>query len=87
MSREGPDGNIEYENIQRKVKGDKTFFKTEFKLVEYHGTVLPTIAVSCVTEILFKVETYHCLLNKILMLRLNTTYHVQEVDAFFLTYR
>ena len=37
VSREGPDGTTEWEQVQGKVKGDKTFFKTEFKLVEYHG--------------------------------------------------
>ena len=39
VSREGPDGTTEWDTVQGKVKGDKTFFKTEFKLVEYHGTV------------------------------------------------
>ncbi|XP_028395171.1 arrestin domain-containing protein A-like [Dendronephthya gigantea] len=39
VSREGPDGNVEWEKVQRQVKGDKTFFKTEFKLVEYHDGI------------------------------------------------
>ena len=37
VSREGPDGTTEWDSVQKKVKGEKTFFKTEFKLVEYHG--------------------------------------------------
>ena len=39
VSREGPDGTTVWEEVQKKVKGEKSFFKTEFKLVEYHGTV------------------------------------------------
>lgn len=39
VSREGPDGTTEWDTVQGKVKGDKTFFKTEFKLVEYHDGI------------------------------------------------
>ncbi len=44
-SREGADGTTEWETVQGKVKGDKTFFKNEFKLVEYHGTVYNNIII------------------------------------------
>lgn len=37
VSREVEDGTTQSEQVQRQVKGDKTFFKTEFQLVEYQG--------------------------------------------------